>query len=130
MSLQCKRCGNEYTNKVYKWCRPCQINSLKNYAIINGNEKIDEFIRGMQLKINFYYDIVFEWIPYIQFSDIKETSRDDYITLYSAIWCNSPLYYDEHKIDYTRYQFCRNKNVTLKCLHNLQITTNEFLNKV
>ncbi|EXX70347.1 Ypk2p [Rhizophagus irregularis DAOM 197198w] len=130
MSLQCKRCGNEYTDKVVKWCRSCQINSLKNYIIINGNEKIDEFIKEMQLKVNSYYDIVFEWIPYSHFNNIEEISGDGYITVYSAIWHNSPLYYDEHKIGYTRYQFCRNKNVILKCLYDSQIITNKFLNKV
>ncbi|CAB5350809.1 unnamed protein product [Rhizophagus irregularis] len=132
MSLQCKICGNEYTNKAFKWCKPCQINYLKRNFInwTSGNENIDEFIKEMQFKINSYYDIIFEWIPYSHFNNIKEISRDDYITIYSAIWYNSPLYYDEHKIGYTRYQFCRYKNVNLKCLDNLQITTNEFLNKV
>ncbi|GBC28024.2 kinase-like domain-containing protein [Rhizophagus irregularis DAOM 181602=DAOM 197198] len=40
----------------------------------SGNGKIDYFIQEMQLKINGhgYDDIVFEWIPYSQFNDIKE----------------------------------------------------------
>ena len=29
-----------------------------------GNEKIDNLIQEMQLKIDFYNDIVFEWVPY------------------------------------------------------------------
>ena len=40
-----------------------------------GNEKIDNFIQGVRLKIEFASDIVFEWILYNQFSDIKEIGR-------------------------------------------------------
>ncbi|CAB5380269.1 unnamed protein product [Rhizophagus irregularis] len=37
---------------------------LNNINWISGNEKIDDFIQEMQLKINEYHDEVFEWIPY------------------------------------------------------------------
>jgi len=71
----------------YKWCKSCQINNLKgNFTNwTSENEKIDNFIQEMQLKINKYNDIIFEWIPYNQFSDIKEISRGDFATLHSAI---------------------------------------------
>jgi hypothetical protein len=49
------------------------------------NEKIDEFIQEKQLKIKDHNDIVFEWIPYNQFNEIKETGRNNLITVYSAI---------------------------------------------
>ena len=39
---------------------------------MGGNEKIDCFIQEMHLKIDSARDIVFEWIPYNQLSDIKE----------------------------------------------------------
>ena len=88
MSSQvCERCGEKYTDDFYKWCKPCLINYLKkNFTNwTSGNEKIDDFIQEMQLKIDKYYDKVFEWILYNQFSNIKEIGKDDFTTLYSAI---------------------------------------------
>jgi hypothetical protein len=77
----------------------------------SGNEKIDEFIQEKQLKIKDHNDVVFEWIPYNQFSEIKETDRNDLITVYSAIWKDGSYC----PLQYTRDS---NKKVTLKCLHN------------
>src|SRR5205809_7390621 len=59
----CEKCGEEYTNAVYKWCKPCQIDYLKT-NLISGNKKINKFIQEMQLKIDDHCDVVFEWIPY------------------------------------------------------------------
>ena len=81
----------------------------------------------MQLKINDSHDIVFEWIPYNQFSDIKEIGRGGFATVYSAIWKDGPLKYDEDDEEYTRESY---QKVALKCLHNSQNITNEFLNEV
>ena len=76
-SSTCNKCGEEYKSIFWKWCKPCQIDNLKgNFTNwTSGNEKIDNFIQEMQLKINKYNDLRFEWIPYNQFSDIKEISR-------------------------------------------------------
>ena len=81
----------------------------------------------MQLKIEHYKDIVFEWIPYNQFSDIKEIGRGGFATVYSAIWKDGPL---EHKYDNGKYMRNSNYEVALKCLHNSQNIINEFLNEV
>ena len=81
----------------------------------------------MQLKINDVDDIVFEWTPYSQFSDIKEIGKGDFATVYSAIWKDGPLKYDYGNKEYTRIF---NYKVALKCLHNSQNITNEFLNEV
>ena len=78
----------------------------------------------MQLKIDKHNDIVFEWIPYNQFNDIKETGKGG---LYSAVWKNGSLYYDEDITkEYKRYP---DTKVALKCLYNSQ-NISEFLNKV
>ena len=53
----------------------------------------------MQLKINEYNDIIFEWIPYNQFSDIKETGKD---TVSSAIWKDGQLIYDYYEDTYVK----------------------------
>ena len=128
----CQNCGEEYTNilnRDHHWCKQCQIDNLKgNFTNwTSGNEKIDGLIQEMQLKIDEYNDIVVEWIPYDQFSDIKEIGRGGFATVYSAIWKDGQLYYDEDNEEYTRQS---DYKVALKCLHNSQNITNEFLNEV
>ena len=128
----CKKCGEEYTNvhnEYYKWCKPCQIDNLKgNFTNwTSGNEKIDNFIQEMQLKIKQYDDIVFEWIPYNQFSDIKEIGRGGFATVYSAIWKDGPLEHNRNNAEYTRNS---DYKATLNCLQYSQNITNEFLNEI
>src|SRR4051812_13452840 len=126
----CKKCDEKYTDVGWKWCKPCQIENLKrNFTNwTSGNEKIDELVQEMQLKIYSKWDIVFEWIPYNQFSDIKEIGRGGFATVYSAIWKDGKL---EYKKDTEKYiKLYPNYKVALKCLHNSQNITNEFLNEV
>ena len=40
----CNKCGEEYTDVNYQWCKPCQINDLKG-NLNSGNEKIDNFVQ-------------------------------------------------------------------------------------
>src|SRR5947207_831033 len=88
----------QFTDLKYKWCEPCQVYKLKANSInwTSGNEKIDNFIQEMQLKIN-ASDIIFEWIPYNQFHDIKEIDKGGFATVYSALWKDGPLYYSLDK---------------------------------
>src|SRR4051794_4579483 len=127
----CSKCNEKFTDVNYKWCKPCQIDNLKgNFTSwTSGNEKIDNCIQEMQLKINQYDDIVFEWIPYNQFSDIKEIGRGGFATVYSAIWKDGQLKYNISNTEYTSTYYADQK-VALKCLHNSQNITNEFLNEV
>jgi serine/threonine protein kinase len=96
----CEKCDEWYANVKVKWCRLCQS---------SGNEQIDDFIYEKQLTTN-QHDIV-KWIPYNQFTDIKEIGKGGFATIYSAIWKN-------------------NKKIALKHLHNSQNIVNEFLNEV
>jgi hypothetical protein len=81
----------------------------------------------MQSKINHPINIVFEWIPYNQFSDFNEIKTNDFSTVYLAMWKDGPLNYDFDKYEYTRSQ---NTKVDLKYLHDFQDITNELLNEV
>ena len=101
------------TNVYEKWC--------KQYSNNSGNEKINNLIQKMQLKIDSYNDTVFEWIPYNQFIDIEKVGEDG---LYLATWEDGPLDYDHSRNKYIRNQ---NKKVSLGCLCNSQNITNEFL---
>ncbi|GBC11583.2 kinase-like domain-containing protein [Rhizophagus irregularis DAOM 181602=DAOM 197198] len=126
--LYCNKCVKKFLDDDYKWCRSCQLNTLeKNFTNwTSGNEKIDSLIQEKQLEINSYYDTtIIEWISYDQFDDIKELGKDEFSTIYSAIWKDGPLKYDINEREYSRKQ---NKKVNLK-LYNSQ-NTNEFLNEV
>ena len=89
---RCEKCGEPDDNnlrhklKLLKWCKPCRTNDLKSFTNCSGNEKIDNLIQNMQLKISSPLDIVFEWIPCSQFNDIKGINNDRFATIYSAIW--------------------------------------------
>ena len=91
---------------------------------ISGNEKIDNFIQEMQLT----FSDVFEWIPYNQFNEIKETGKNDLITVYSAIWKDGPLYYNRYFYDVCTRD--SNNEVALKCLHNSQNLIEFLINEV
>jgi serine/threonine protein kinase len=67
----------------------------------------------MQLKIGDCKDVVLEWTPYDQFSDIKQIGKGGFSTVYSAIWMNKEY-----------------KQVALKCVHGSQNVKNDFLNEV
>ena len=82
----------------------------------------------MHLRIKNNKDIVFEWIPYNQLNNIEEISKGDLATIYSAIWNDGPLYYDEYEYLCLRKP---NRKVVLRCIHNSQnISTNKFLKVV
>src|SRR5947209_5626999 len=80
----CKKCFKIYTDKNYKWCKPCEINNLKmNFTKwTSGNKQIDSFIQERQLKI-YYRNKLFDWIPYDQFNNLKELGKSDLFIAYS-----------------------------------------------
>ncbi|CAB5367061.1 unnamed protein product [Rhizophagus irregularis] len=80
----------------------------------------------MQLELEDYYDIVFEWIPYSQFNEIKKTGKNSFMTVYSAIWKDGPLHYNNWEEGYIRDS---NKEVALKLLHNLQNYVEYIINE-
>jgi hypothetical protein len=133
----CEQCDEKY-DKNHKWYKSCQVNYLKinfpNWT--SENEKIDEFIRKMQLKTDYCNGIVFEWIPYNQFNDIKEIG-DNHAKVYSAVWNDGPLYYhddnddnDDIIMEWTKKRSANTK-VILRYLHsNLQDIDNELFNEV
>jgi hypothetical protein len=122
--IYCEKCNENYTNTSYKWCKTCQMEDMLNWS--SGNEKIDNFIQKKRIEINDPWDIVFEWIPYNQFSDIKEVNKDNFSTVYSVKWIDGPLYWEIGKKKYIRGF---NKEVALEYLHDLQ-NIDMFLNKV
>lgn len=95
-------------------------NNFTNWT--SKNKRIDNFIQVMQLSVNDYKDVIFEWIPYHMFNDIKELNN----AIYLAVWKEGPLYWNGK--NYTKN--LANKTVALKYLINQKNITNEFLNEV
>jgi hypothetical protein len=121
----CIKCGNKYNNN-YKWCKQCEINQLKNNFTnwTSGNERINDFIQKAQLKIDYYKNTIFEWIPYNEFIDIKEIEKGKFA---SAMWKDGPLHYS---VLMRKYERKLNEKVFLKYLYNSQNIINIFLNEV
>jgi hypothetical protein len=99
---------------------------LRNFTWPSENERIDNFVQEMQLNIE-DCNIVFEWIPYNQFNEIKEMGKNSSIIMYSAIWKDGPLHYD---YIYAKYIRDSNKEVALKCLQNSQNNVEILINEV
>ena len=129
----CEKRGKEFIricgNNPIRQCEPCQIDNLKgNFTNwTSGNEKIDDFIQEIQLKIHDEWDVVFEWIPYNQLNNIKEQNKGNFETVYTAMWKNGQLHYDSDKEELIRLP---DKIVALKCLFSSQNNIKEFLNEV
>ncbi|CAB4444116.1 unnamed protein product [Rhizophagus irregularis] len=116
----CKNCGGKYGHD-HTWCKQCLITAT---SINSRNEKIDNLVQEMRLKINSYINIIFEWIPYDQFNCIKEIGKGGFATVYSAVWKDGPLKYDVYKEMCIRIA---NKKVALKCLNHSQYAIDKFL---
>ena len=121
----CENCGKKYNNQFElnnKSCMSCQTN--------HENKKINDLIQEMKLSIDHNSNtsnMIFEWIPYDQFSNIEKIGKGGFSTVYSAKWKNGPLEYD---VDEETYNRNPDRVIALKCLHNSQSITDKFLNEV
>jgi hypothetical protein len=128
---KCERCGKQYTQYTdipdgeYIWCESCYIIKKDFTNWTSGNEKIDDLIQSKfdhYIHYSMVNDIVFEWIPYNQFYYFKIISKNKFAEVYSAVWKDGPLFYDNK---WTRDSYA---GVTLKCLRNSSDI--ELLNEV
>ncbi|EXX74254.1 hypothetical protein RirG_052780 [Rhizophagus irregularis DAOM 197198w] len=99
------------------------------------NNKISDLIQEIKLNIDHNSSdsgMIFEWIPYDQFNDIKEIGKGGFSTVYSVIWNDGLLSYCNigpgMSLDY-KWKRESNTKVALKCLHNSQNFLGEFINE-
>ena len=125
----CEKCKQPQTN--HYWC-PCNTKhfqqNFKNWT--SGNHDVDKFIQKTQLKANRQ---VIEWIEYDRFENIEYLAEGGFGTVYKAIWKDSPISsWDSENNQWKReaYSGFANYPVALKCLHNSQDITAEFLREV
>ncbi|CAB5393144.1 unnamed protein product [Rhizophagus irregularis] len=80
----------------------------------------------IQLKINSYNDLIFEWIPYNQFNEIKLIGEGGFAKVYLAIWKDGPLEYDKSKNKkpkrgcYKMFIYCNSQNITKDFLNEVK----------
>ncbi|CAB4404416.1 unnamed protein product [Rhizophagus irregularis] len=72
-------------------------------------------------------DHIIEWIEYDKFEDVEYLAKGGFGTTFKAVWKDGPW-----NINYDNKQFERKgeTKVALKCLHNSQGITTEFLKEV
>ncbi|POG78636.1 kinase-like domain-containing protein [Rhizophagus irregularis DAOM 181602=DAOM 197198] len=130
-----KKLKNHY--KKYGLCRICKSSlyycqscnssyfkqNFKNWT--SGNHNVDEFIQKAQLNAKNAIQIL-EWIEYDKFEDVEYLAKGGFGTVFKAVWKDGPW-----ETSYS-YQVKRKgeTKVALKCSHNLQSITTEFLKEV
>ena len=112
------------------WCQVCVFQqNFKNWT--SGNHDIDEFIQKAQLKAKNEVQVL-EWIEYDRFENVEYLAKGGFGTTYKAIWKDGYIYYwDIENNQWERYKSGEKGHpVALKCLHNSQDITVEFLREV
>jgi hypothetical protein len=129
----CKECKQPHTG--YYWCQPCNSKhfqqNFKNWT--SENNEVDKFIQKAQLNAKEYREIL-EWIEYDRFENVEYLAKGGFGTIYKAIWKDGFI----GEWDPENNQWQRNKNwrsyedfpIILKCLHNSQDITSDFLREV
>ncbi|RGB27812.1 kinase-like domain-containing protein [Rhizophagus diaphanus] len=128
----CKEC--KQPNIGHYWCKSCIAKhfqqNFKNWT--SGNNEVDKFIQKTQLNAKRFEEIL-EWIEYDRFENVEYLAKGGFGTIYKAIWKNGYI----EKWDSENNQWIRRGQMTdhkfpvvLKCLHNSQNVTSEFLREI
>ena len=122
----CYVCKQPRTGFYY--CRSCNSkyfqSNFKNWT--SGNHDVDEFIQKAQLKAKNEIQVI-EWIEYDKFEDIEYLAKGGFGTTFKAIWKDG---FERYNCKKNRYERKGETKVALKCLHNSQDITAEFLREV
>ena len=120
----CKECKQPKGSD--DWCRICHFQrNFKNWS--SGNDGVDKFIQKAQLNAKNYKEVL-EWIEHDRFENIEYLAKGGFGTVYKAIWKDGPI--DEWDSENNQWKRKREIDVALKCLHNSQEITAEFLREV
>ncbi|POG78606.1 kinase-like domain-containing protein [Rhizophagus irregularis DAOM 181602=DAOM 197198] len=119
---ECKRSNTDYD----RYCQFCNSKhfqqNFKNWT--SGNHDVDEFIQKAQLKAKNFGQAI-EWIKYDKFKDVEYLAKGGFGTTFEAVWKDGPWhgYLDELEREGAT-------EVALKCLHNSQDITADFLKEI
>jgi hypothetical protein len=129
----CKECKQPKHFSDYYHHFPCKLQqNFKNWT--SGNNEVDKFIQKAQLKAKGYNEIL-EWIEYDRFENVEYLAKGGFGTIYKAIWKDGYIDgWDSKNNQWRRSKFYvedyENFTVVLKCLHNSQEITSDFLREV
>ena len=123
----CNQCNQPNTGRT--WCQSCNAKhfqqNFQNWT--SGNHDIDEFIQKTQSKARNHQKVI-EWVEYDRFENVEYLAKGGFGTTYKAIWKDGYIkYLDSKNNQWERYG---EHKVALKCLHNSQDITAEFLREV
>ncbi|RIA96311.1 hypothetical protein C1645_815477 [Glomus cerebriforme] len=99
--------------------------NFKNWT--SENHYVDNLIQRVQLKARNYCEAL-EWIEYNRFENVEYLAKGNFGTTYKAICKIRSICYWVPKNN--RWERYKNQEVALKCLHNSQGITIEFLKEV
>ncbi|RGB27367.1 kinase-like domain-containing protein [Rhizophagus diaphanus] len=130
----CKECKQPNTGD--DWCKSCIAKhfqqNFKNWT--SGNDEVDKLIQTTQLKAKEYKEIL-EWIEYDRFENVEYLAKGGFGIIYKAIWKDG--FISEWDSEYNQWKRSKywdieyeNFPVALKCLHNSQDITSEFLREI
>ena len=123
----CKECKQPNTN--YGWCQLCNAKhfqqNFKNWT--SGNHDIDKFIQKTQLKAKNERQVI-EWIEYDRFENIEYLAKGGFGIVHKATWKDG--YIEDWNSENNKWKRNGSMEVALKCLHNSQDITAEFLREV
>ncbi|CAB4421458.1 unnamed protein product [Rhizophagus irregularis] len=127
----CKECKQPKIT-TFNWCQCKFHQNFKNWT--SGNNEVDKFIQRIQLKAKEYREIL-EWIEYDRFENVEYLAKGGFGTIYKAIWKDGCINnWDSENNQWNRHENWipddENFPVVLKCLHNSQDITSEFLKEI
>ncbi|CAG8603605.1 732_t:CDS:1 [Funneliformis mosseae] len=90
----CSYCNKSFVEKY--WCKKCDP-----WCIIegwtSGNSDIDKFIKDTMYEARHKeYQGFLEWVPFDQFTDIKEISEGGFAKVFSATWIDGKTIFKKH----------------------------------
>ncbi|POG73113.1 kinase-like domain-containing protein [Rhizophagus irregularis DAOM 181602=DAOM 197198] len=126
----CKECKQPRAS--YYWCQCKFQQNFKNWT--SGNHEVDKFIQKVQLKAKDFEDVL-EWIEYDRFENVEYLAKGGFGTIYKGIWKDGRIDkwdFENNKWIRSKYWFRKYKDfpVVLKCLHNSQDITSDFLREI
>jgi hypothetical protein len=121
----CNKCKQPKSRRY--WCQ-CNIKhfqqNFKNWT--SGNNDVDKLIQKAQLKAKSSNDVLM-WIEHDRFENIEYLAKGGFGTVFKAILKDGPLEFDYES---KQWKIKGKTEVALKCLHNSQNITSEFLKEV